>query len=405
LTIFVGIDWAEQHHDLCLLDTEGRILAQRQIPDGLEGVTLLHALLADHAETANEVIVGIETDRGLLVGALVGAGYQVLAINPLAASRYRERHTTSRAKSDRGDAKMLADLVRTDRHNHRPLEPDSQLLEAIKVLARSHQNLIWTRQRQLNQLRNALREFYPGALTAFDELGHSDALAVLAVAPDPERGRRLSTTQTVAALRRGGRRRNLDRRATEIRAALRAPQLTAAPLVADAYAATVAALIGVITGLGAQIAAVEAKLVGRFEQHPDAAILRSQPGLGSILGARVLAEFGDAPNRYADAKARRNYAGTAPITRASGTSRAVVARLARNKRLFDACYQWALCALSSSSGARAYYDAHDLGPRSGKTARRKLANKLVGVLHGCLTHRTSYDEALAWPRRVEEVAA
>jgi transposase len=405
LTIFVGIDWAEEHHDVCVLEREGAVLASRRIPDGLEGVALLHALLAEHAETPNEVIIGIETDRGLLVGALVGAGYSVFAINPLAASRYRERYTTSRAKSDRGDAKMLADLVRTDRHNHRPLEPDSQLLEAVKVLARSHQSLIWTRQRQLNQLRNALREFYPGALAAFDQLGHPDALAVLAVAPDPEHGRRLSTTQIVAALRRGGRQRHLDRRAAEIRTALRAPQLAASALVADAYATSVAALIGVIAGLGTQIAAVEAKLVDRFEQHPDAAILRSQPGLGSILGARVLAEFGDAPNRYADAKARRNYAGTAPITRASGTSRAVVARLARNKRLFDACYQWAFCALSSSPGARAYYDAHDPGPRSGKTARRKLANKLVGVLHGCLTHRTSYDEALAWPRRVDKVAA
>jgi len=405
LTIFVGIDWAEQHHDVCVLDPEGAVLASRRIPDGLAGVAVLHAVLADHAVAPAEVIVGIETDRGLLVGALVGAGYQVFAINPLAASRYRERHTTSRAKSDRGDAKMLADLVRTDRHNHRPIEPDSELLEAIKVLARSHQSLIWTRQRQLNQLRNALREFYPGALVAFDELGHSDALAVLRLAPGPEIGRRLSTARIRAALARGGRQRYLDRRAAEIGAALRAPQLAAAPLVADAYATTVAAAIEVIAGLGAQIAAVEARLVDRFEQHPDAAILRSQPGLGSILGARVLAEFGDAPNRYADAKARRNYAGTSPVTRASGTSHAVLARLARNKRLFDACYQWAFCALSSSPGARAYYDAHDPGPRSGKTARRKLANKLVGVLHGCLTHATSYDEALAWQRHVEEVAA
>lgn len=405
LTIFVGIDWSEQHHDVCVLDGEGAPLVRRRIPDGLAGVALLHAVLADHATAPAEVIVGIETDRGLLVGALAGAGYQIFAINPLAASRYRERHTTSRAKSDRGDAKMLADLVRSDRHNHRPLEPDSELLEAIKVLARSHQSLIWTRQRQLNQLRNALREFYPGALAAFDELGHPDALAVLKVAPGPQLGRRLSISQIVAALRRGGRQRYLERRAAEIRAALRAPQLVAAPLVADAYATSVAALVEVIAGLGAQIAAVEATLVDRFEQHPDAAILRSQPGLGSILGARVLAEFGDAPNRYADAKARRNYAGTAPITRASGTSRAVVARLARNRRLFDACYQWALCALSSSPGARAYFDAHDPGPRTGKTARRKLANKLVGILHGCLTHATTYDETVAWPRHVEEVAA
>ena len=157
--------------------------------------------------------------------------------------------------------------------------------------------------------------------------------------------------------------------------------------------------------LGVEIAALEAKLSERFEQHPDAEILRSLPGLGGILGARVLAEFGDAPNRYADAKARRNYAGTAPITRASGTSRAVVARLARNTRLFDACYQWALCALTASPGARTYFDAHNPGPHTAKVARRKLANKLVGILHGCLAHQTAYDEARAWHQLVEEVAA
>jgi transposase len=405
VTIFVGIDWAEQHHDLCLLDTEGRILAQRQIPDGLEGVALLHGLLAEHIERPAEAVVGIETERGLLVSALLATGYQVYAINPLAASRYRERHVTSRAKSDRGDAKVLADLVRTDRHNHRPIEPDSQLLEAVKVLARTHQSLIWTRQRQLNQLRNALREFYPGALAAFDELGHPDALAVLAVAPSPELGRQLSISRITSTLRRGGRQRNLDRRAAEIHAALRTPQLAAAPLVADAYATGVAALTMVITSLSQQIAAVEAKLVDRFEQHPDAAILRSQPGLGSILGARVLAEFGDAPNRYADAKARRNYAGTAPITRASGTSRAVMARVARNRRLFDACYQWGLSALTGSPGARAYFDARNPGPRTSKAARRKLANKLVGILHGCLAHGALYDEARAWTTASDSAVA
>jgi transposase len=403
--IYVGIDWAEAHHDVCLLDADGQLLARRRVSEGLEGVAMLHALLGEHAERPEEVVVGIETDRGLLVTALLAAGYLVYAINPLAAARYRERHVTSRAKSDRGDAKVLAELVRTDRHNHRPVAADSQLLEAIKVLARSHQNLIWTRQRQLNALRSALREFYPAALAAFDELGHPDALAVLRLAPEPDRGRRLSTTQIVAALRRGGRRRNLERRAAEIQNALRAPQLAAPPLVTEAYAVTVAALVEVVASLDAQVAVVEAKLAERFEEHPDAAILRSQPGLGSILGARVLAEFGDAPNRYADAKARRNYAGTAPIARASGTSHVVVARLARNRRLFDACYQWALCALTASPGARAYFDARNPGPHTAKVARRKLANKLVGVLHGCLTHRERYDELQAWGQQVREMAA
>jgi len=396
MTIFMGIDWAEAHHDICLLDKDGKVLATCRIPEGLEGVARLHALLAEHADEPADVVVGIETDRGLLVGALVAAGYAVYAINPLSASRYRERHTTSGAKSDRADARMLADLVRTDRHNHRQAAPDSELHGAIKILARSHQNLIWARGRQLNALRSALREYYPGALLAFEELGHDDALAVLAIAPDPGSGRKLSEARIVTALRRGGRQRNLERRAKAIRVALRAPQLAAPPLVVEAQAANTSAVVAVITTMSEQIETLEAELEASFDRHPDAEILRSLPGLGTILGARALAEFGDAPDRYVDAKARRNYAGTAPITRASGTSRVVLARYARNKRLSDACYQWALSALRASPGARAYYDDHNPGPRTAKVARRKVANKLVGILHGCLAHGTLYDESLAW---------
>ena len=231
---------------------------------------------------------------------------------------------------------------------------------------------------------------------ALDDLDHPDALAVLAKAPTPEQGKALSATQIVAALRRGGRKRNIDRRATEIRDALRLPQLAAAPLLTDAFGVSVAALVPVIASIGKQITLVEARLIERFEAHPDAELLLSLPGLGHVLGAWVLAELGDAPSRYGDARARRNYAGAPPVTRQSGTSKIVSARLARNSRLFDALWQWAFCALSASPGARAYYDAHNPGPHTSKTARRKLANKLVGILHGCLTHRTAYDEQLAW---------
>ena len=396
MMIFVGIDWAEAHHDVCVLDEDGEVLATCRIPEGLEGVGRLHALLGEHADEPTDVVVGIETDRGLLVTALLVAGYAVHAVNPLSASRYRERHTVSRAKSDRADARMLADLVRTDRHHHRTVAPDSELHGAIKILARSHQNLIWARQRHLNALRSALREYYPGALVAFEELAHFDALTVLAIAPDPERGRRLTEARIVIALRRGGRQRNLEKHARKIRIALRAPQLTAPALMVEAQAANTIALVAVITTLGEQIARLEAELVESFERHPDAEILRSLPGLGAILGARVLAESGDAPDRYGDATARRDYAGTAPITRASGTSRVVQARYVGNKRLRTACHAWALSALRASPGARAYYDAHDPGPHTGRVAQRKLANKLVGIAHGCLTHRTLYDEALAW---------
>ena len=240
--LLVGIDWAERHHDACVMAADGSVLAGERIADGVAGVTRLHELIAGHASDPAEVVVGIETDRGLLVGALVAAGYQVVAVNPLAASRYRERHTISGAKSDRADARMLADLVRTDRHHHRLAKGDSGLAEAVKVLARGHQQLIWARRRQANMLRSALRAFYPAALGAFGgDPGGRDAVAVLALAPSPDRGRALSHAELVAALRRAGRRRQVEARAAQIQAALASQQLEAPPVVADAYAQVVAA--------------------------------------------------------------------------------------------------------------------------------------------------------------------
>ncbi len=160
--ILVGIDWSEEWHDVCLMDEGGRVLGRRRIDDSPAGLTQLQSLIAEHAEEPAEVAIGIETPHGLLVRALQAAGYTIYAVNPLAASRYRDRYAVSKKKSDRGDAMMLADLVRTDRHRHRQLGEDSEPGEAIKVLARSHKSLIWTRQQLGNQLRSALHEFYPG---------------------------------------------------------------------------------------------------------------------------------------------------------------------------------------------------------------------------------------------------
>jgi len=402
--IFVGIDWAEAHHDVCVLDEVGVVQAKGRVPDGVEGVARLHAMVADHAEDAAEVLVGIETDRGLLVGALVAAGYRVYAVNPFAVSRYRDRHGTSGAKSDPGDAKVLANLVRTDRHNHREVAGDSELAEAVKVLARAHQSLIWTRQRQVSALRSALREFYPAALRALPELGTVEACSILGMAPTPERGRRLTLAKVRRSLAASGRTRNLDRRAAEILEALLAPQLEAPPILSEAYGSVVGSLVVVIDGLLHQIARLETELAERFERHPDAEILRSLPGLGLVLGARVLAEFGDDPARYADPKARKNYAGTSPITRASGKRMVVLARVAHNRRLADACYLWAFASLNASPGARRYYDARRTAGKTQHQALRALANRLVGIFHGCLQHRQLHREEVAWPTGLDAVA-
>jgi transposase len=402
--LFVGDDWAEDHHDVYLMDDAGARVAARRLPEGVASIAELHELIAAHAEEPGDVVVGIETDRGLWVNALSAAGYQVFAINPMAVARYRDRHRVSGAKSDAADAKLLADLVRTDRHNHRPLDGDSPEAEAVKVLARAHQSLIWARARHIRMLRSALREYYPAALQAFDDLGGRDALAVLGRAPTPAQGARLSVSKIGTALKAAGRRRSIESRAQQIQAILRAEQLSAPEAVAAAFGATTRATVNIVIELNEQISALETTLANHFEKHPDADIYRSLPGLGVILGARVLGEFGDDPNRYTNAKSRKNYAGTSPLTIASGKKKAVLARHVRNPRLYDAVDRWAFATLLSSPGARVYYDQHRAAGDTHHQALRALGNRLVGILHGCLRHRTHYNEHTAWAHRIPTAA-
>ena len=398
-TVFVGHDWAEDHHDIHIENSEGERLAACRLDDGLEGIRRFHSVLAELAEDPSEVLIATETDRGLFIAAMTAGGYGVIAINPMSTARYRERRSTSGAKSDRGDAQTLAEVARLDGHNHRLLEPDSDLADAIKHTARAHQNLIWTRQRQLNQLRSVLREFFPAALTTFPELAHSDCLATLAIAPTPPAAGTLSKARIAAALRRGGRKRGADAKAAQIRQALQADQLRAPVELEAAMGSHVTAIVVVATELSRQIDRLEAELDEKLDHHPDAEILRSIPGLGTKLAARLLGEFGDAPHRFTDARSRKNYAGTSPITKASGRSHIVIARRTRNTRLADTCHQWAFAAISHSPGARAFYDQRRAQGDSHNRALRALSNRLVGIAHGCLTHHTPYDEQTAWGHR------
>jgi hypothetical protein len=401
MRLFVGDDWAEDHHDVEVMSEAGKVLAKRRLPEGVAGIAQLHELIGRHlGEDADEaeVIVGIETDRGPWVTALVTAGYRVFPVNPLQASRYRERLGVSGAKSDAGDAHMLADMVRTDSHQLRPAAGDSAAAEGLKVLARTHKTLIWERTRAVQRLRHQLREYYPAALEAYDDLDAPDTLELLGKAPDPARAAKLTRAQVSAALKRA-RRRNITDKATAILAALRSPQLGQPAAVTAAYAATVRSLIAVITVLNEQVKILQRQVEENFGRHPDAEIYQSQPGMGAILGARVLAEFGDDPHRYADGKARRNYAATSPITRASGKKKVVAARFIHNDRLVDALNAQAFTALRASPGARALYDELRARGIEHNDALRRLANRLVGILHGCLKTRTLYDEATAWSHR------
>ena len=393
--IFCGVDWGERHHQVALVDAEGQVVANRRISDDLAGFDELTGLLAEHdAETPAQV--ALETDRGLLVAALVAAGHLVFSINPKAVNRYRDRYAVSGAKSDPGDALVLAHLLRTDAVQHRPIPADSVRARAIAVLARAHQDAVWTRQRDVGRLRSLLREFFPAALEAFANLTTNAALAILAEAPTPTAAAALTPNDLARLLGSTGRGVR-QAEVTRLSRTFAAEQLHQPAPVENAMGTAVQALLRTITETGTALRDLEAALAAQLAAHPDAEILQHMPGLGVISGGRILGEFGDDPTRFTDTNGRRCYAGTAPVTRASGKSRLVMLRRARNQRLSDACRWWAFAAIHQSAGARGYYQRRRATGDTHETALRKLANKLIGQLHHCLNQRELYREDLAWP--------
>ncbi|MEU1729469.1 IS110 family transposase [Actinomadura sp. ATCC 39365] len=405
--LFVGDDWAEDHHDVEVQNEAGKVLKRVRLPEGMAGVTRFHDLVGRFvAEDADprEVLVCIETDRGPWVRALVAAGYQVFGVDPKQAARHREILSSSGAKSDKGDAHALADMIRTRRHQLREVAGDSEIAEAVKVVTRAHQTLLWERTRHMLRLRVALRDYFPAALEAYKPLGLTSqaVLKLLAKAPAPEAAAKLTISQISACLKG---RRDIPGKAVAIQDVLRAQHLGQAPLVTTAYASTVKSLAAIIAVLNTEIKTLQGEVEAHFGRHPDAEVILSQPGIGVVLGARVLAEFGDAKNRYASAKARKNYAGTSPITRQSGKTRVVQARFVHNDRLVDALHLQASCAILHDRAVRAYYDQLKARDISHNAALRQVGNRLVGIFHGCLKTHSHYDQATAWSHHDYDLTA
>jgi hypothetical protein len=395
--VFVGIDWAEKQHDVELISESGQRLRRLRISHGVQGLTQLQETISEFASESSQVVVGIESDHGLLVNFLVGSGYTVYPVNPKVAAQYRDRQSPAGSKSDAGDAGMLANLVRTDRHRHRPLAGDSDQGLEIRARARAHLRAIRVMLRMRNQLRSLLLEFYPAVLPLLAEDDIRDALAILSVAPNPLLGRGLSRSKIESTLRRHGRQRNLATRAVKIQELLRGPQLELnQPRLVSAHSDETASLVRRLLQARQEVALLEEQLGPIFRDHPDADIYLSFPGLADVLGARVLGESGDDPTRYRDARSRRNYVGNSPVTRASGKKREVRRRVVRNRRLADATFCWAQSAINVSPGARQLYERLRARGKHHNEALRVVANKLVGILHACLRDRRLYDSEIAW---------
>ena len=236
------------HHDIALADRDGRLLARLRISDDAAGLAALLELLAEHGDSRGDPVpVAIETPRGLLVACLRATGRPVYPVNPMAVARYRDRHSVAGGKSDHGDAVVLANILRTDLHAHRPLPADSELAQAIAVLARAQQDAVWDRIQAHNKLRSHLREYYPGFLAAFAAarggIIRPEARVILAAAPTPADAARLTLAQLRALLRKAGRSRGIDAEAARLRDAFREEQMRQLPLVEQAMGRQALALL------------------------------------------------------------------------------------------------------------------------------------------------------------------
>jgi len=380
MRLLVGDDWAEDHHDVEVMSEAGKVLARKRLPEGVAGMAGLHEVIGRHlGEDADgaEVIVGIETDRGPWVLALVAAGYTVYGVNPLQASRYRERHGVSGAKSDSGDAHMLADMVRTDSHQLRAVAGDSAEAEGLKVLARTHKTLIWERTRQVQRLRHQLLAYFPAALEAYDDLDAPDTLELLGKAPDPARAARLTRAQVSAVLKRA-RRRNIADKATAILAALRSAQLGQPVAVTAAYAATVRSLIAVITVLNEQVKALQ----GQVEEN--------LAGTRTLRSTCPSPEWAPSSAPGCSASSATTRTGT-PTGRPAGTTRppAYHPRVGKEEGRRRPVHPQrppgrraqrpGIHGPEASPGARALYDELRARGIEHNDALRRLANRLVGI--------------------------
>lgn len=389
LRYFVGIDWASTKHDVCVLDPQGQVLARFEIPHSAEGLTELLRRLGRIA-APEQITVCIERPSGLLVDTLLEVGFVVLPIHPNALKASRPRYSAAGAKSDPGDAYILADLGRTDGHRFRPLRSASDATRALRAAVRTRDDLVATRIALTNQLRSLLESFWAGAAAIFADLDSLIALAFLESFPTPESATALGEKRLERFLKRHaycGR-----RSAVELLARLRAAPLGhAQALESQTKGQLVRSLVAVLRPLVEQIRQIDGLLAAHLAQHPDGALLQSFPRTGSVNAAQILAELGDDRARFASFEQLAAEGGVAPVTYASGKHRGVACRYACNKRLRQALTIWADNSRRASPWAAAMYRQARSRGCDHPHAVRILARAWVRVLWRCWQERTPYD--------------
>ena len=385
---YAGIDWADDHHDVVVLDDTGRQIASRRVAHTAAGLAELTTTLSQigGATTKDQLACIVETNRGLLITALLEAGFAVYPVNPKTVDR---RRNAAGVKTDQIDAYLLAKTGRSDLADLRRLTPDSPLIQELKALTRDQDGLIQSQTRLVNQLTACLKAYYPVALTLFGKLHQQSTLAFLRAYPTPDAARSASEDDLVQTLKAAGHTR-ARQIAPTLWHALQQPQLQADVVTTRTKTRLMLALLAQLQPVMEQIAAYDGEIEGLFLSHADSALFASLPRAGKRLAPRLLAEIGEDRSRYADAAGLQALAGTAPVLFQSGNYAKAHRRTACLKPLRNAMQHFAWQSTLEESWARAYYQRKRAEGKSHSVAVRALANSWLRIIYALWRDRTPY---------------
>ncbi len=387
---YVGLDWADTHHDVEVLDEAGKRVGARRFAHSHAGLNELKQFLLSITPAPEELACIVETTHGLLITFLLEAGIPVYPVNPKLANQLRK---VAGAKTDRIDAHLLAKLGRFDLAELRRLEPDSPTGQELKTLTRDQDALIQTQTRLVNQLTACLKEYYPAALHLFAKLQQRSALVFLQTYPTPQAARAASADDITATLR-AGKHTNPRHVAPKIYEELQRPQLVATDVVVRAKSRLMLSLVKQLLVVVEEIAAYEKAITPLFLTHEDQELWSSLPGAGKRLAPRLLAEWGEDRDRYADANSVQTLAGTAPVPSQSGNYAKAYKRFACVKPLRNALYQFAWQSTRQEAWALAYYQRKRAQGKTHSMAVRALANVWVRIIYRMWLNHTCYETAI-----------
>lgn len=385
---YTGIDWAIDHHDIAILNDTGEKISAFRIEQSSDGFYALRDRLRSLGVPKQDILIGIETSRLLLVDFLLNEGYPVIPINPKAIDRYRDRYTSSHAKSDSFDAEIIANALRTDRDRFHPLVPDSNLLRELRILVRDQKRLIHIQTRFFNQMKACLRDYYPIALELFTDPYSPIALDFFKHYPEPT----ILSKKKVERFFRTHRHSHPEQEALKISEKLSGKQIPVEEMMIRAKSRFLLTLIEQIQSLKIRIREYQDEIDKLFDQHPDSGIFKSLPGAGEKIAPRLLTEIGDNRDRYPDPDKLQCEAGTSPVTRSSGKSHIVVMRRACRKSFRDTMHLFSFCSLAQSSWSQSLYEQKKSQGKNHASALRSVGDKWLKIIHRIWMDRIPYDE-------------